>query len=50
LILNKLDILNGAYFFEPAKIEILAELNNKDKKKSEKWFVPDAEYRMLDTG
>jgi len=29
LILNELDILSGAYFFEPAKIEIFGELNNK---------------------
>jgi len=29
LILNKLDILNGVYFFEFAKIEISGELNNK---------------------
>jgi hypothetical protein len=32
LILNNLDILNGANFFEPAKIEIFAELNNKGMK------------------
>jgi len=42
LILNKLDILSGANFFEFAKIEIFAELNNKGKQKSEKrLFIDD---------